>query len=80
VEPSSRVTIRDVAARAGVSVATVSKVINRRYGVAAGTSARVQAVIDEFVGRQHSGAPGARGTQTQSGGAGERVLGGGARA
>jgi LacI family transcriptional regulator len=42
------VTIRDVAARAGVSVATVSKVINSRYGVAAGTTARVQAVIDEL--------------------------------
>jgi LacI family transcriptional regulator len=48
VEPSSRVTIRDVAARAGVSVATVSKVINSRYGVAASTSARVQAVIEEL--------------------------------
>ena len=48
MEPSSRVTIRDVAARAGVSVATVSKVINNRYGVASGTSARVQAVIDEL--------------------------------
>src|SRR5690242_11304648 len=48
VEPSSRVTIRDVAARAGVSVATVSKVINNRYGVASGTTARVQAVIDEL--------------------------------
>jgi LacI family transcriptional regulator len=48
VQPSSRVTIRDVAARAGVSVATVSKVINQRYGVAADTSARVQAVIDEL--------------------------------
>jgi LacI family transcriptional regulator len=42
------VTIRDVAARAGVSVATVSKVINSRYGVAAGTTARVQAVIEEL--------------------------------
>ena len=41
-------TIRDVAARAGVSVATVSKVINSRYGVAAATTARVQAVIDEL--------------------------------
>ena len=48
MEPSSRVTIRDVAARAGVSVATVSKVINNRYGVASDTSARVQAVIDEL--------------------------------
>lgn len=41
-------TIRDVAARAGVSVATVSKVINGRWGVAAATSARVQQVIDEL--------------------------------
>jgi LacI family transcriptional regulator len=48
VDPTPRITIRDVAARAGVSVATVSKVINSRYGVAAGTSARVQAVIDEL--------------------------------
>ncbi len=45
---STRVTIRDVAAQAGVSVATVSKVINERYGVAAGTTERVRAVIDEL--------------------------------
>lgn len=45
---SSRVTIRDVAARAGVSVATVSKVINQRYGVSADTFARVTAVIEEL--------------------------------
>jgi LacI family transcriptional regulator len=44
----ARVTIGDVAAQAGVSIATVSKVINRRYGVAADTLARVQAVIDEL--------------------------------
>jgi LacI family transcriptional regulator len=31
-----------------VSVATVSKVLNQRYGVAADTSARVKAVIDEL--------------------------------
>jgi LacI family transcriptional regulator, galactose operon repressor len=48
VEPHPRITIRDVAAQAGVSVATVSKVINRRYGVATDTCARVQAVIDEL--------------------------------
>ena len=42
------VTIGDVAAAAGVSVATVSKVINDRYGVAEKTSARVRAVIDEL--------------------------------
>ena len=35
----SQITIGDVAAAAGVSVATVSKVINDRYGVAEKTSA-----------------------------------------
>lgn len=44
----SRVTIKDVARRADVSVATVSKVINNRYGVAESTYARVQGVIDEL--------------------------------
>ncbi len=48
VQPSPRVTIRDVAERAGVSVATVSKVINQRYGVAANTFAKVQSVIQEL--------------------------------
>ncbi len=42
---NGRVTINDVARSAGVSVATVSKVINGRYGVAAATSERVQEVI-----------------------------------
>jgi len=48
VDGRSRVTISDVARTAGVSVATVSKVINGRYGVAVATSARVQEVIDEL--------------------------------
>jgi LacI family transcriptional regulator len=43
-----RVTIGDVAAQAGVSIATVSKVINGRYGVSAATLERVQAVIDQL--------------------------------
>jgi LacI family transcriptional regulator len=43
-----RATIGDVAAQAGVSIATVSKVINGRYGVAPATLQRVQAVIDEL--------------------------------
>jgi LacI family transcriptional regulator len=34
--------------RAGVSVATVSKVVNQRYGVAEATASRVQAVIREL--------------------------------
>lgn len=43
-----RVTITDVARDAGVSVATVSKVVNGRYGVAASTAARVREVIDQL--------------------------------
>ena len=48
MQSSPRVTITDVAARAGVSVATVSKVINDRYGVSAGTAAHVRSVIEEM--------------------------------
>lgn len=43
-----RATIHDVARIAGVSAATVSKVINGRYGVAPGTAQRVQEVIKEL--------------------------------
>ncbi len=45
---NGRVTIGDVAARAGVSIATVSRVVNGRYGVASATVTRVQGVIDEL--------------------------------
>src|SRR3954454_8198851 len=48
MDSTRRVTIHDVAGRAGVSVATVSKVLNDRYGVAADTYARVRTVIDEL--------------------------------
>jgi LacI family transcriptional regulator len=48
METTARVTIRDVASRARVSVATVSKVLNDRHGVAAETHARVRAVIEEL--------------------------------
>ena len=43
-----RVTITDVAHEAGVSIATVSKVINGRHGIAAATVARVQDVVDRL--------------------------------
>nr|WP_274635912.1 LacI family DNA-binding transcriptional regulator [Microbacterium bovistercoris] len=43
-----RVTIHDVARAAGVSVATVSKVANGRYGVAQRTIEKVSGVIEEL--------------------------------
>jgi LacI family transcriptional regulator len=48
VEPGGRVKMADVAREAGVSVATVSKVVNGRYGVSQATLARVLAVIDDL--------------------------------
>jgi LacI family transcriptional regulator len=44
----SRVTIGDVAEQAGVSIATVSRVVNGRYGVSDKTIERVREVIDEL--------------------------------
>jgi LacI family transcriptional regulator len=48
VTGSTRVTIGDVADRAGVSIATVSRVVNGRYGVSTETNERVRAVIDNL--------------------------------
>lgn len=48
VEFSPRVKMADVARTAGVSVATVSKVVNGRYGVAQSTADRVQQVIESL--------------------------------
>ncbi len=45
---AQRVTITDVAREAGVSVATVSKVVNQRDGIAAGTATHVRAVVDRL--------------------------------
>ena len=36
------ITIKDVAARAGVSVTTVSKILNRRPGISEETTQRVE--------------------------------------
>jgi LacI family transcriptional regulator len=47
-QAAGRVTITDVARVAGVSVATVSKVVNGRYGVATTTAERVQKVVAEL--------------------------------
>jgi LacI family transcriptional regulator len=43
-----RPTIHDVAAAAGVSVATVSKAVNGRYGIATATAQRVLDVVQEL--------------------------------
>ena len=48
MEPASRVKMADVAREAGVSVATVSKVVNGRYGVAQATLEKVLGVIDDL--------------------------------
>lgn len=45
---AGRVTIGDVARAAGVSIPTVSKVINQRDGVAPSTMLRVQQVVEEL--------------------------------
>lgn len=44
---TGKVTVSDIAAETGVSVATVSKVLNARSDVAAQTRERVQAALDE---------------------------------
>jgi DNA-binding LacI/PurR family transcriptional regulator len=47
-DPTMPVTISYIAESAGVSIPTVSKVINGRSGVAAATRARVEALIDRY--------------------------------
>ncbi|SOC53792.1 LacI family DNA-binding transcriptional regulator [Ornithinimicrobium cerasi] len=59
-----RVRMEDVARQAGVSVATVSKVVNGRYGVSATTTARVADVISELGYEASLGARSLRSTRT----------------
>ncbi len=47
-QPRANVTIRDVASAAGVSVSTVSRVLNDRVDVAAETAATVRRVIEDM--------------------------------
>lgn len=54
----SRATIADVAERAGVSIATVSRVLNKTGQVAEATAARVQAAIDSLNFTPHAAARG----------------------
>ncbi|NYE35438.1 LacI family transcriptional regulator [Nocardioides cavernae] len=48
VHTSGRVTMQQVALEAGVSVSTVSKVINGRYGISTATAAHVSSVIERM--------------------------------
>jgi LacI family transcriptional regulator len=59
------ITIADVAYEAGVSVSTVSKVINERYGVGAETSARVREIIERLGYRSSLVAQSMRSRQTK---------------
>ncbi|MFJ8951146.1 LacI family DNA-binding transcriptional regulator [Streptomyces sp. NPDC102381] len=59
--PNKRVTINDVARRAGVSTTAVSKVLNNAYGVSPGMREKVGAAIAELGYRPHAAARGMRG-------------------
>ncbi|MDT0615857.1 LacI family DNA-binding transcriptional regulator [Streptomyces lancefieldiae] len=56
----SRVTITDIARRAGVSVPTVSRVVNGRSDVSPGTRARVEDLLRRYGYRKRAVAPGRR--------------------
>lgn len=58
---SGRVTIKTVAADAGVSVAAVSKVLRDAYGVSDALRAKVQASMEKLNYRPHAGARAMRG-------------------
>ncbi|TQM95842.1 LacI family transcriptional regulator [Ornithinimicrobium humiphilum] len=62
--PNGRVRMEDVARQAGVSVATVSKVVNGRYGVSAATTARVHQVIADLGYEASLGARSLRSSRT----------------
>ncbi|XKK60302.1 LacI family transcriptional regulator [Streptomyces sp. ARC32] len=55
-----RVTITDIARRAGVSVPTVSRVVNGRSDVSPGTRARVEGLLRRHGYRKRAAAPGRR--------------------
>ncbi|MDT7580424.1 MAG: LacI family transcriptional regulator [Pseudonocardiales bacterium] len=55
-----RPTLRDVAALAGVSFKTVSRVVNEEAGVSPALADRVRAAVDELGFRPHAGARGLR--------------------
>ncbi|MFD4604618.1 LacI family DNA-binding transcriptional regulator [Streptomyces sp. NPDC058464] len=65
-EASKRVTVKDVAARAGVSTATVSRVLAGNYPVAASTRMRVQRAAQELDYVLNASARGLRSTNSNT--------------
>ena len=63
MSPQTRVTIDDVAELAGVSIATVSRVLNDTGKVAAATAERVHAAVAELDYVPHAGARGLAGSR-----------------
>src|ERR1700684_3380787 len=61
-----RPTMKDVAARAGVALKTVSRVVNGEPGVTPGTAERVRAAIDQLGFRRNDSARILRKGQTAS--------------
>ncbi len=66
VQPAQRPTIEDVARKAGVSIATVSRVVNANGPVATDTLTRVQAAIADLHFRPHAAARGLATRQTKT--------------
>jgi LacI family xylobiose transport system transcriptional regulator len=61
VDPDSKVKLTSLAEKAGVSLSTVSKVLNGRPDVSASTRAKVESILDEQGYQRRAGLPG-RGT------------------
>ncbi|WP_030316209.1 LacI family DNA-binding transcriptional regulator [Streptomyces sp. NRRL B-3229] len=59
-EPRGRVTITEIARQAGVSVPTVSRVVNGRSDVSPRTRARVEELLQQYGYRRRPAAPGTR--------------------
>ncbi len=64
--PCARATIANLAARAGVSIASISRVINRTAPVAADTEAQVRTAIAELNYRPHPTAQALAGRKTHT--------------
>src|SRR5918998_3763344 len=65
-EPGRRVTLRDVAREAGVSIKTVSRVVNKEPEVNEATAARVAGVVERLGYRPNELARGLKGSRSRT--------------